>query len=58
MYPRNGLPLKEMTAPQRKLAHDLMKAGLSQSGYLTTTAIMAMTMQRRATDLMWCTDRR
>jgi hypothetical protein len=29
-----------MTEPQRKLAHDLMKAGLSQRGYLTATSIM------------------
>ena len=39
-FPRNGLTVKEMTEPQRKLAHDLLKAGLSQRGYLTATAIM------------------
>ena len=40
MFPRNGLTVKEMTEPQRKLAHDLLKAGLSQRGYLTATSIM------------------
>jgi Protein of unknown function (DUF3500) len=40
MFPRQGLPLKEMTEPQRKLAHDLLKSGLSQRGYTVTTAIM------------------
>ena len=28
-FPRNGLPLKAMTEPQQKLAHDLLKTGLS-----------------------------
>jgi hypothetical protein len=40
MFPRKGVPIKEMTEPQRKLAHELLKAGLSQRGYLTTTTIM------------------
>jgi hypothetical protein len=40
MFPRNGLPIKAMTEPQRQLAHDLLKAGLSQRGYLTATGIM------------------
>jgi hypothetical protein len=40
MFPRQGLPIKEMTEPQRKLAHELLKSGLSQRGYTTTTAIM------------------
>ena len=39
-FPRNGLTVKEMTEAQRKLAHDLLKAGLSQRGYLTATSIM------------------
>ena len=39
-FPRQGLPLKEMTEPQRKLAHELLKTGLSQRGYTTTTTIM------------------
>jgi hypothetical protein len=40
MFPRNGLTIKEMSEPQRKLALDLLKTGLSQRGYLTATAIM------------------
>ena len=40
IFPRNGLTIKAMTEPQRKLAHDLLKSGLSQRGYLTATAIM------------------
>jgi hypothetical protein len=39
-FPRNGLTVMEMTDAQRKRAHDLLKAGLSQRGYLTATAIM------------------
>jgi hypothetical protein len=41
-FPRNGLTLKEMTEAQRGLAHNLMKAGLSQRGYMTATAIMQL----------------
>jgi hypothetical protein len=40
MFPRNGLMIKDMTEPQRKLAHDLLKTGLSQRGYLTASSIM------------------
>src|SRR5262245_13352611 len=40
MFPRNGLTIKEMTQPQRALAHDLVKAGLSQRGYMTASSIM------------------
>jgi uncharacterized protein DUF3500 len=40
MYPRKGLLVKRMTEPQRKLAHDLLKAGLSQRGYMTASQIM------------------
>jgi hypothetical protein len=42
MFPRNGLTLKEMTAPQRDAAHALLKTGLSQHGYATTTTIMSL----------------
>jgi Protein of unknown function (DUF3500) len=41
MFPRNGLPIKEMTEPQRKLAHELLKSALSQRGYTITTTIMS-----------------
>src|SRR5438876_3134801 len=39
-FPRNGLMVKDMTEGQRRKAHDLLKAGLSQRGYLTATSIM------------------
>ena len=42
MFPRKGLTIKEMTEPQRKGAHDLLKTGLSQRGYMTATAIMEL----------------
>ena len=42
MFPREGLAIKVMTEPQRKLAHDLLKAGLSQRGYQTMNAIMEL----------------
>ena len=41
-FPRNGLPLKAMTEPQRKLAHEMLKTGLSDRGYLTYTAIIQL----------------
>jgi uncharacterized protein DUF3500 len=40
MFPRNGLILGKMSEPQRKLAHDLLRSGLSQKGYLTASSIM------------------
>jgi hypothetical protein len=40
MFPRQGLPLKDMTEPQRKLAHELLRTALSQRGYAVTTSIM------------------
>jgi hypothetical protein len=40
LFPRNGLTIKEMQPAQRQLAHDLLKAGVSQRGYLTVTQIM------------------
>jgi hypothetical protein len=40
MFPRKGLLIRSMTEPQRKLAHDLLRSGLSQRGYLTATSIM------------------
>ena len=39
--PAQGLPIKEMTEPQRKLAHELLKSALSQRGYTVTTTIMS-----------------
>ena len=42
MHPRVGLTIEKMTAPQREAAHNLLKAGLSQKGYMTTTSIMEL----------------
>ena len=39
---RLGLPLKEMTEPQRTLAKALLQAGVSQRGYLKATQIMEL----------------
>jgi hypothetical protein len=39
-FPRKGLLIRDMNESQRRLAHDLLRAGLSQRGYLTATAIM------------------
>ena len=41
-FPRNGLPFKSMTEPQRKAAHELMRSGLSERGYQTYTSIMQL----------------
>jgi hypothetical protein len=40
MFPRKGLAIEAMTEAQRVKAHDLLKTGLSQRGYMTATAIM------------------
>lgn len=42
MFPRTGLTLKAMSESQRELAHALLKTGLSQRGYLTTTTIIEL----------------
>ena len=39
-FPRKGLTLKEMSDAQREHVRGLLKAGLSQRGYLTATQIM------------------
>jgi len=41
-FERNGLQIRTMTEPQRKLAHDLLKTGLSVRGYDTYTKIMQL----------------
>ncbi|HLG56932.1 MAG TPA: DUF3500 domain-containing protein [Vicinamibacterales bacterium] len=41
-FERNGLQVKAMTEPQRKLAFDLLKTGLSARGYTTYTQIMQL----------------
>ncbi len=39
---RKGLPLREMTAEQKQLAHALLAAGLSQRGYIKASTIMSL----------------
>ena len=39
---RKGLPLKEMTAVQQRLAHVLISTGLSQRGYAKAVTIMTL----------------
>jgi hypothetical protein len=41
MFARNGLPLKDMTAPQQQAARALLSASLSQAGNDIATKIMA-----------------
>jgi hypothetical protein len=41
-FERNGLTLKTMTEPQRKLAHDLLRTGLSERGYTTYSQIIQL----------------
>jgi hypothetical protein len=40
--PRKGLPLREMTPGQRKLAMALLSTGLSQIGYIKAVTIMSL----------------
>ncbi len=42
IFPRNGLPLREMNAEQQKYTRNLLKAGLSQHGYLTASAVIEL----------------
>lgn len=42
IFARNGLTVGTMSEAQRAKVHDLLKAGLSQSGYLTATSIMQL----------------
>ncbi|MEZ5418223.1 MAG: DUF3500 domain-containing protein [Vicinamibacterales bacterium] len=42
MFPRKGLAFRGMTDEQKERAHDLLKAGLSQRGYMTATAIVQL----------------
>jgi uncharacterized protein DUF3500 len=39
---RKGLPFMEMTAPQKHLAHALLSAGLSTTGYVKAVSIMSI----------------
>ena len=42
MFQRGGVSLKDLTAQPRDLAHTLLSTGLSQSGYMSATAIMQL----------------
>ena len=41
-FPRKGVQFKEMSEPQRALARDLLKTGLSARGFATASAIMEL----------------
>jgi hypothetical protein len=41
-WPRNGVQLREMTEPQQKLAHALLRSALSDRGYQTYTDIIKL----------------
>lgn len=40
--PRRGVPLKDLNAAQRQLAHALVSTGLSQRGYMKAVTIMSL----------------
>jgi hypothetical protein len=42
MFPRKGLMIKDMNETQRRLAHDLLRTGLSARGYVKVTSIMEL----------------
>jgi hypothetical protein len=42
MFPRKGVALRAMSDPQRARAHELLKSGLSQRGYMTASAIIEL----------------
>lgn len=42
MFPRKGLMLKDMNETQRRLAHDLLRSGLSARGYTKVTSIIEL----------------
>jgi hypothetical protein len=44
---RRGLPLKDMTAPQRALAKALLEAGLGARGYLKASTVMELELVLR-----------
>ncbi len=44
---RRGLPLKEMSAKQRELARGILRASLSQRGYLTASTIIDLELVLR-----------
>ena len=42
MFPRKGIPFKELDSSQQKLAHAFLSTGLSAPGYLKATTIMSL----------------
>ena len=42
MFPRKGLMIKDMNETQRRLAHDLLRTGLSARGYMKVTSIIEL----------------
>jgi hypothetical protein len=42
MFPRKGLMIKDMSEAQRRLAHDLLRSGLSARGYNKVAAIIEL----------------
>lgn len=42
MFPRKGLMIKDMNQTQRRVAHDLLRTGLSANGYRKVTAIIQL----------------
>ncbi len=48
MFPRKGLSFRTMTEAQKARAHDLLKAGLSQRGYVTASSIIQLENVLRA----------
>jgi hypothetical protein len=42
MFPRKGLMIKDMNEAQRRLAHDLLRSGLSARGYMKVTSIIEL----------------
>jgi len=42
MFERHGVMLKDLDSTQRERAHDLLRAGLSQRGYMTATQVMEL----------------
>jgi hypothetical protein len=48
MFPRKGVAFRAMTEAQRGRAHDLLKSGLSQRGYVTASSIIQLENVLRA----------
>jgi hypothetical protein len=42
MFPRKGLMIKDMNEAQRRLAHDLLRSGMSARGYIKVTSIIEL----------------